>query len=828
MELNFEGGRVIERDIEQEMKRSYLDYAMSVIVDRALPDVRDGLKPVQRRILYSMSELNLAFNRPFKKSARIVGEVMGKYHPHGDSAIYDAMVRMAQDFSYRDPLVEGHGNFGSMDGDPPAAMRYTEARLSRLAMEMLREIDQDTVDFGPNFDGSLEQPLSLPSRFPNLLVNGSEGIAVGMATKIPPHNLGEVVDALVYLVNNPQATIEELMAFVKGPDFPTGGIILGTEGIKEAYTTGRGRIRVRAKARIEPLSGNRHQIIIDEIPYQVNKASLVEKIAALVRDKKIEGISALRDESDRNGLRIVIEIKRDASPNVVLNCLYKQTPLEDTFGAIMLALVDDEPKVLTLKQMLWHYLQYQKEVVTRRTRFQLRKAKERLHIVEGLRIALANIDEVIAIIRQSQNDEMAKTQLIDKFSMTETQAVAILDMRLRRLTGLEQIKIEQEHQELTDRIGNLEGILASETRLFEIVKEELLEIKAKYNTPRRTQISFDPGAIDIEDLITKEDIVVTMTHYGYVKRLPLTSYKSQRRGGRGIIAMNTREEDFVEHLFTTTTHSYILFFSNRGQVYRLKAYEIPESGRTARGTAIVNLLQLGPKEYIKTIFPIDDYDEDHYLVMITKNGQVKKTALSEYDSPRSAGLIGINLRDDDELAGVFLTDGKREIILVTHQGQAIRFPEEQVRHTGRATAGVKGIDLRPGDYVVAGGIVFEDADLLVVTEKGYGKRTLLKEYRAISRGGKGVRTLNIIEKNGPIIGVQVVMEHQEVMMITSEGIMIRMKVDDIPRQGRSTQGVRMMRLQDKDEIVAVALVAETDEEDEEDGDGSMRNEEIPF
>lgn len=828
MELNFEGGRVIERDIEQEMKRSYLDYAMSVIVDRALPDVRDGLKPVQRRILYSMSELNLAFNRPFKKSARIVGEVMGKYHPHGDSAIYDAMVRMAQDFSYRDPLVEGHGNFGSMDGDPPAAMRYTEARLSRLAMEMLREIDQDTVDFGPNFDGSLEQPLSLPSRFPNLLVNGSEGIAVGMATKIPPHNLGEVVDALVYLVNNPQATIEELMAFVKGPDFPTGGIILGTEGIKEAYTTGRGRIRVRAKARIEPLSGNRHQIIIDEIPYQVNKASLVEKIAALVRDKKIEGISALRDESDRNGLRIVIEIKRDASPNVVLNCLYKQTPLEDTFGAIMLALVDDEPKVLTLKQMLWHYLQYQKEVVTRRTRFQLRKAKERLHIVEGLRIALANIDEVIAIIRQSQNDETAKTQLIDKFSMTETQAVAILDMRLRRLTGLEQIKIEQEHQELTDRIGNLEGILASETRLFEIVKEELLEIKAKYNTPRRTQISFDPGAIDIEDLITKEDIVVTMTHYGYVKRLPLTSYKSQRRGGRGIIAMNTREEDFVEHLFTTTTHSYILFFSNRGQVYRLKAYEIPESGRTARGTAIVNLLQLGPKEYIKTIFPIDDYDEDHYLVMITKNGQVKKTALSEYDSPRSAGLIGINLRDDDELAGVFLTDGKREIILVTHQGQAIRFPEEQVRHTGRATAGVKGIDLRPGDYVVAGGIVFEDADLLVVTEKGYGKRTLLKEYRAISRGGKGVRTLNIIEKNGPIIGVQVVMEHQEVMMITSEGIMIRMKVDDIPRQGRSTQGVRMMRLQDKDEIVAVALVAETDEEDEEDGDGSMRNEEIPF
>ncbi|MGI6164378.1 MAG: DNA gyrase subunit A [Limnochordia bacterium] len=828
MELNFEGGRVIERDIEQEMKRSYLDYAMSVIVDRALPDVRDGLKPVQRRILYSMSELNLAFNRPFKKSARIVGEVMGKYHPHGDSAIYDAMVRMAQDFSYRDPLVEGHGNFGSMDGDPPAAMRYTEARLSRLAMEMLREIDQDTVDFGPNFDGSLEQPLSLPSRFPNLLVNGSEGIAVGMATKIPPHNLGEVVDALVYLVNNPQATIEELMAFVKGPDFPTGGIILGTEGIKEAYTTGRGRIRVRAKARIEPLSGNRHQIIIDEIPYQVNKASLVEKIAALVRDKKIEGISALRDESDRNGLRIVIEIKRDASPNVVLNCLYKQTPLEDTFGAIMLALVDDEPKVLTLKQMLWHYLQYQKEVVTRRTRFQLRKAKERLHIVEGLRIALANIDEVIAIIRQSQNDEMAKTQLIDKFSMTEAQAIAILDMRLRRLTGLEQIKIEQEHQELTDRIGNLEGILASETRLFEIVKEELLEIKAKYNTPRRTQISFDPGAIDIEDLITKEDIVVTMTHYGYVKRLPLTSYKSQRRGGRGIIAMNTREEDFVEHLFTTTTHSYILFFSNRGQVYRLKAYEIPESGRTARGTAIVNLLQLGPKEYIKTIFPIDDYDEDHYLVMITKNGQVKKTALSEYDSPRSAGLIGINLRDDDELAGVFLTDGKREIILVTHQGQAIRFPEEQVRHTGRATAGVKGIDLRPGDYVVAGGIVFEDADLLVVTEKGYGKRTLLKEYRAISRGGKGVRTLNIIEKNGPIIGVQVVMEHQEVMMITSEGIMIRMKVDDIPRQGRSTQGVRMMRLQDKDEIVAVALVAETDEEDEEDGDGSMRNEEIPF
>lgn len=826
MALDFEGGRVIRRELEYEMRRSYLDYAMSVIVDRALPDVRDGLKPVQRRILYSMSELNLAYNRPYKKSARIVGEVMGKYHPHGDSAIYDAMVRMAQDFSYREPLVDGHGNFGSVDGDPPAAMRYTEARLSRLAGEMLRDIDQDTVDFGPNFDESLQQPMTLPARFPNLLVNGAEGIAVGMATKIPPHNLGECIDALAYLIEHPGATVDELMQFIKGPDFPTGGIILGTQGIREAYTTGRGRIKVRAKTRIEPMSGGRHRIVVEEIPYQVNKAALVEKIATLVREKKVEGISALRDESDRSGMRIVIEVKRDASPNVVLNLLFKHTPLEDTFGAIMLALVDDEPRVLNLKQMLWHYLEYQKEVVTRRTRFQLRKAEERIHIVEGLRIALLHIDEVIKVIRESENDVIAKNELIQRFDMTETQAVAILDMRLRRLTGLEQIKIEQEHKELTERIADLKDILASEARVAQIVKDELLEIKEKYNSPRRTKIDHDPGEFEIEDLITKEDVVITMTHYGYVKRLPLSSYRAQRRGGKGVVALNTREEDFVEHLFITDTHSYVLFFSNRGQVYRLKAHEIPEAGRTARGTAIVNLLPLSSGETIKAVHPVATFDEDHYLVMITKNGQIKKTVLSEYDSSRNSGLVGINLRDGDELAGVFLTDGHQEFGIVTYLGQAIRFPEKEVRPMGRATAGVKGIDLRPGDFVVAGGIIIEEGDLLVVTQQGYGKRTPLAEYRVTSRGGKGIRTAHITNKTGPVVGARVVVEDHEVMMISSEGIMIRMKVADIPRQGRSTQGVRLMRLQDNDQVVAVALVAEKDD-DENDG-RTVQNEEIPF
>lgn len=826
MALDFEGGRVIRRELEYEMRRSYLDYAMSVIVDRALPDVRDGLKPVQRRILYSMSELNLAYNRPYKKSARIVGEVMGKYHPHGDSAIYDAMVRMAQDFSYREPLVDGHGNFGSVDGDPPAAMRYTEARLSRLAGEMLRNIDQDTVDFGPNFDESLQQPMTLPARFPNLLVNGAEGIAVGMATKIPPHNLGECIDALAYLIEHPGATVDELMQFIKGPDFPTGGIILGTQGIREAYTTGRGRIKVRAKTRIEPMSGGRHRIVVEEIPYQVNKAALVEKIATLVREKKVEGISALRDESDRSGMRIVIEVKRDASPNVVLNLLFKHTPLEDTFGAIMLALVDDEPRVLNLKQMLWHYLEYQKEVVTRRTRFQLRKAEERIHIVEGLRIALLHIDEVIKVIRESENDVIAKNELIQRFDMTETQAVAILDMRLRRLTGLEQIKIEQEHKELTERIADLKDILASEARVAQIVKDELLEIKEKYNSPRRTKIDHDPGEFEIEDLITKEDVVITMTHYGYVKRLPLSSYRAQRRGGKGVVALNTREEDFVEHLFITDTHSYVLFFSNRGQVYRLKAHEIPEAGRTARGTAIVNLLPLSSGETIKAVHPVATFDEDHYLVMITKNGQIKKTVLSEYDSSRNSGLVGINLRDGDELAGVFLTDGHQEFGIVTYLGQAIRFPEKEVRPMGRATAGVKGIDLRPGDFVVAGGIIIEEGDLLVVTQQGYGKRTPLAEYRVTSRGGKGIRTAHITNKTGPVVGARVVVEDHEVMMISSEGIMIRMKVADIPRQGRSTQGVRLMRLQDNDQVVAVALVAEKD--DDEDDGRTVQNEEIPF
>ncbi|HLS90443.1 MAG TPA: DNA gyrase subunit A, partial [Limnochordia bacterium] len=691
--MEFTHGKVVPVGLEEEMRRSYLNFAMYVIVDRALPDVRDGLKPVQRRILYTMDEIGLRPDRPFKKSARVVGETMAKYHPHGDSAIYDAMVRMGQDFSYRYPLVEGHGNYGSIDGDPPAAMRYTEARLSRLAMEMLRDIDKDTVNFVPNFDDSLEQPETLPSRFPNLMVNGATGIAVGMSTNIPPHNLGEVIDAIVAMIDNPDVTVKDLMKHIKGPDFPTGGLILGREGIKEAYATGRGRIKIRARTKIEQMQGGRYRIVVTEIPYMVNKAALVEKIAQLHHEKKVDGITALRDESDRSGMRIVIELRKDANPNIVLNQLFKHSQLQETFGVIMLALVNGEPKVLNLYEMLHHYLEYQREVITRRTKFELRKAEERAHILEGYRIALDHIDEIIQLIRNAESDQVAKVQLMERFGLSERQAVAILDMQLRRLTGLEREKIENEYQELQKTIARLREILADESKRDAIIKEELLEIKEKYADPRRTEITAaTPEDFDVEDLIAEEDIVITLTHQGYIKRLPVTTYRSQRRGGRGVTALATKAEDFVEHLFITTTHTYILFFTDKGRVYRLKGHEIPEASRNARGTAIINLIQIEPGEKVQAAIPVAEYSDDQYLFIATRNGVVKKTVLSEFDSPY-AGLIALTLDPDDEVIGVQLTDGDRDIILVTHNGQAIRFHESDVRPMGRTARGVRGITL---------------------------------------------------------------------------------------------------------------------------------------
>ena len=809
------------------MRRSYLNFAMYVIVDRALPDVRDGLKPVQRRILYTMLEIGLRPDRPFKKSARVVGETMAKYHPHGDAAIYDAMVRMGQDFSYRYPLVQGHGNFGSIDGDPPAAMRYTEARLSRLALEMLRDIDKDTVDFGPNFDDSLEQPLVLPSRFPNLLVNGATGIAVGMSTNIPPHNLREVVDAVNYLIDHPDASTEDLMKFIKGPDFPTGGIILGREGIREAYQTGRGRIIIRARAKIEQMQGGRHRIVITEIPYMVNKAALVEKIAQLHHEKKVDGITALRDESDRQGMRIVIELRRDVNPNIVLNQLFKHSQLQETFGVIMLALVGGEPKVLTLRGMLEEYLKHQRDVVTRRTKFDLKKAEDRAHILEGYRIALDHIDEIIQIIRAAESDQDAKEKLMSRFGLSERQAVAILDMQLRRLTGLEREKIESEYQELLKTIAYLKEVLADERKLLGIIKDELSEVAEKFGDERRTEISAAQAeAFEAEDLIADEDIVVTLTHQGYIKRLPLRTYRSQRRGGRGIAALSTKSDDFVEHLFITSTHSYIAFFTNRGRVYRVKGHEIPEASRSARGTAIVNLIPIEPGETVQAAIPIPAYDDDHYLFVATRQGVVKKTALSEYDSPY-AGLIALTLDEGDELVGVQLTDGRQDMLLVTQSGQAIRFPESEVRPMGRAARGVKGITLEEGDWVVGMDVVSPQRDLLVVTKNGYGKRTPLSEYRITGRGGKGIRTIQVTERNGPIAGVKVVREEDEIMMISQEGIMIRISVKDIPRLGRSTQGVRLMRLAEADYVVALAQVVGRSEDSDNQQNGSDEDEEAP-
>lgn len=813
MSLEFQDGKIVPIKIEEEMRTSYMNYAMSVIVERALPDVRDGLKPVQRRILFAMEELGNRWNVPHKKSARIVGEVMGKFHPHGDSAIYDAMVRMAQPFSYRYLLVDGHGNFGSVDGDPPAAMRYTEARLSRLAGELLRDLDKDTVDFMPNFDESLQQPTVLPSRFPNLLVNGASGIAVGMATNIPPHNLAEVIDGVIAVIDNPDITIKELNKIIPGPDFPTGALILGREGIKQAYKTGRGRIITRAKSQIEQMNNGKQRIIVTELPYMVNKANLITKIAELVRDKKIDGITDLRDESDKQGMRIVIELRRDANAHVVINRLYKHTQLQTTFGVIMLALVDGEPKVLNLKEVIQHYIEHQKTVVIRRSQYELAKAEDQAHIRAGLLIALDHIDEIITLIRNAPNEATAREQLIERFQLTEKQAVAILEMQLRRLTGLERDKIQAEYDELQKTIRYLREVLGDINLIYGIVKDELLEIRERYKDERRTMIVRDESSIDVEDLIAEEDIVVTLTHQGYIKRLPVDTYRSQRRGGRGITAIQSKTEDFVEHLFVTSTHNYVLFFTNYGKVYRLKGHEIPEASRNARGTAVVNLIQLDPGERIQAVIPISDYSDDLYLVMATLSGTVKKTVLSEYDSPRSGGLICISLKEDDELVSVKLTDGSQELIMVTKEGQAIRFPEDQVRAMGRAAHGVKGITLDDDDQVIAMDVVTPGGELLTVSETGYGKRTSLEEYRITNRGGKGVKTMNQTQKTGKLVGARVVQDHHDIMLISLQGIMIRMSVADISQMGRSTQGVILMKLQDEnDKIVALAKLASKEDE----------------
>lgn len=800
--------KIIPIEISQEMKKSYIDYSMSVIVGRALPDVRDGLKPVHRRILYSMIEQGITPDKPYRKSARIVGDVLGKYHPHGDSSVYMAMVKMAQDFATRGLLVDGQGNFGNVDGDSPAAMRYTEARMSRLATELLRDIDKETVDFGPNFDESLQEPLVLPARYPNLLVNGSNGIAVGMATSIPPHNLGEVIDATVHYIDNRDCTTEDLMEHIAGPDFPTGAMIIGTEGIKEAYRTGRGKVRVRARAEIEELPKGKQQIVITEIPFQVNKSRLVERIADLVRDKKVEGISDLRDETNRHGIRVVIELKRDVNANIILNNLYKHSQLEETFSIINLAIVDKTPKVLNLKQYLESYVDHQKDVITRRTQFELKKAQARAHILEGLKIALDNIDRVISIIRGSENGQIAKEKLIEEFALSDIQAQAILDMRLQRLTGLERDKIDNEYKELMERITYLESILADENKLFGVIKDEMLAIKDKYADPRRTEIKPAEGEIALKDLYEEEEIAITLTHLGYIKRLPADTYKSQKRGGRGISALTTREEDFVIDLISTTTHSLMLFFTNRGRVYKLNAYEVPEGKRTSKGTAIVNLLQLNPGEKIaRTIsFNTDSKENEDlkYLLFATKSGIVKKTPISDFKNINKSGLIAINLKDGDELIGVNRTNGEEDIILVTENGMSIRFNENDVRSMGRTATGVKGITLSKGDHVVSMDLISNGADLLVVSEKGFGKRTETEEYRPQIRAGKGIKTYNINSKTGKLVGATLVDEDDEMMMINSNGVLIRIRVNEISIFGRVTSGVKLMKTDEEVEVVSIA------------------------
>lgn len=803
----FTEGKILPINIEDEMQKSYIDYAMSVIVGRALPDVRDGLKPVHRRILYAMFESGITSDKTHKKSARVVGDVMARYHPHGDSAIYDTLVRMAQDFSFRYQLIDGHGNFGSVDGDSAAAMRYTEARMSKIAQELLKDIDKDTVNFIPNYDETMNEPAVLPSKFPNLLVNGSSGIAVGMSTNIPPHNLGEVINGLITLIDNPNVTIKELMMSIKGPDFPTAGIIMGSSGIQKAYNTGRGIIKVRAKTQIETMTNGKIRIVVNELPYQVNKARLVEKIAHLVRDKKIEGITDLRDESDRTGMRMIIELRKDANPHVMLNQLYKHTQMQETFGIIMLALVDGQPKVLNLYEILKHYLEHQKEVIVRRTKHLLAKAEARAHIVEGLRIALNNLDEVIATIKASENPQIAKDALISKFNLSEKQAQAILDMRLQRLTGLEREKIEQEYKDLLKMIAYYKEILGNEQMVLDIIKEELQEINEKYSDPRRSQIAQEEDSIDVEDLIAEEDIVITITHRGYIKRLPTTTYRSQKRGGRGVTGISTKGEDFVEHLFITNTHHFLLFFTNKGKVYRLKGHEIPEASRQAKGSALVNLLYLDKNEWVTAVIPIKKFDgDDSYLFMATKGGIVKKTLLGEYDTSRRDGLIALNLIDDDELIGVKLTNGNQDIILGTSEGMAIRFHESKVRATGRATQGVKGIAISANDYVVAMDIIKDDVKIMVITEKGFGKRTEAKEYRPQERAGKGVFAYRKTDRTGKLAALKVVSEGEELVMINSNNVVIRIAVDDISILGRTTQGVTLMRLQEGDHIVSVGKV----------------------
>lgn len=806
--------KVDDVDLKKTMEKSYIDYAMSVIASRALPDVRDGLKPVQRRILYSMIELNNGPDKPHRKCARIVGDTMGKYHPHGDSSIYGALVNLAQEWSTRYMLVDGHGNFGSMDGDGAAAMRYTEARLSKISMEMLADINKDTVDFGPNFDETEREPLVLPSRYPNLLVNGTSGIAVGMATNIPPHNLKEVIGAVVKIIDNQvqedrDTDLDEILKIVKGPDFPTGGMILGTAGIEESYRTGRGKIRVRAITDIEPMQNGKNRIVVTELPYMVNKARLIEKMAELVRDKKVDGITDLRDESNRQGMRICIELRKDVNPNVILNQLYKHTQLQDTFGVIMLALVDNQPRVLNLKDMLGYYLLHQKEVVTRRTRYELNKAEERAHILEGLLIALDNIDEVISIIRNSPNVAAAKQALVERFELTDVQAQAIVDMRLRALTGLEREKLEAEYQELMERIAELKAILADEKRLLGVIKEEILIIAEKYGDDRRSSIGYDEYDISMEDLIPVSNTVIAMTKLGYIKRMSVDNFRSQNRGGRGIKGMDTIEDDYIEELLMTTTHHYLMFFTNTGRVYRMKAYEIPEAGRTARGTAIINLLQLMPGEKITAVIPIKEYKEGDYLFMATKNGIVKKTPITDYSNVRKTGLAAITIREEDELIEVKATDNTKDIILVTKYGQCIRFHETDVRSTGRVSMGVIGMSLSDRDEVVGMQLNTQGEYLLIASEKGLGKCTRMEEFTPQNRGGKGVKCYKITGKTGNVIGVKAVNEENEIMMITTEGIIIRMKVEGISVLGRITSGVKLINL---DEDITVASIAKVRED----------------
>ncbi|MCR6516379.1 DNA gyrase subunit A [Clostridium sp. LY3-2] len=812
--MSFNEGKVIPVDIKNEMKKCYIDYAMSVIVGRALPDVRDGLKPVHRRILFSMHELGLAPEKGYRKCARIVGEVLGKYHPHGDTSVYDALVRMAQDFSMRYMLVDGHGNFGSVDGDSAAAMRYTEAKMNKIAAQMIRDIGKNTVDFVPNFDGEEKEPSVLPSRYPNLLVNGSSGIAVGMATNIPPHNLGEVIDGTIMMIDDPEIEIMDLMNVIKGPDFPTGAIIMGKSGIRSAYETGRGKVIVRAKAEIEE-ENNRHKIIVHELPYQVNKAKLIENIADLVKDKKIPGISDLRDESDREGMRIVIELKRDANPSVVLNLLYKHTKMQDTFGITMLALVNNEPKILSLKEILRNYIDFQKEVVTRRTIFELNKAEARAHILEGLRIALDNIDEVISIIRNSKTSDIAKETLMERFNLSDKQSQAILEMRLRRLTGLERGKIEEEYSELMKEIAYLKSILESEVKLLSVIKDELIEIKERYNDERRTELENNVNEIDVEDLIQEEDIVITLTNSGYIKRIASDTYSSQKRGGKGIQAMSTKEDDFVEHVMVTSTHSDVLFFTNRGRVYKLRGYQIPDAGRTAKGTNIINLIAIEPDEKIETVLTINDVYEEGYLFMGTKQGIVKKTNLGDFKNLRKNGLIAINLRDGDELLKVKMTKGDADIIIATQNGMAVKFNEKNVRPMGRTASGVRAIRLSNDDVAVCMDIAVPEEDLLVVSENGFGKRTPVTEYKLQNRGGKGLITYKISDKTGKVVGATVCKEDDELMMINSNGVAIRLNISDVSVTGRATMGVKLMRTLEDEQVVTITKISGEDEDEQE-------------